>query len=323
MKSGNLADTVKSKVTTPFDLPALPTETALQAFNTVLAYAGCSLPNRDTLDQRIVNDVKNRVGRIIDVQGGYPHGTAYDQTVNAWPALNSLPAPTDTDHDGMPDDWETQNGLNPNNAADRNNIGTDGYTMLEVYINSLATNANVLPVSLLNFSASLIADAVPKVTINWSTVNELNTKQFDVERSADGVNFKPVSSVTANNTISVNNYSFTDVNVGKGINYYRLKIVSKDGAIKYSNVAVIRLATTTALSVFPNPATSQLLFSHQEALDGAEIKVLSSDGKNLLAQKLTTNAIQTSIDVSTLSVGTYFAVFTNGAERKSVSFIKQ
>jgi hypothetical protein len=57
--------------------------------------------------------------------------------VGGWTQLNSLPAPIDTDHDGMPDAWETARGLNPNNANDRNTIGAEGYTMLEIYLNSL------------------------------------------------------------------------------------------------------------------------------------------------------------------------------------------
>jgi|GEM_PF-5374095 len=45
-------------------------------------------------------------------------------------------SPTDTDHDGMPDDWERKTGLDPNNADDRNTLAADGYTMLEKYLNS-------------------------------------------------------------------------------------------------------------------------------------------------------------------------------------------
>lgn len=59
------------------------------------------------------------------------------EEVGGWPELKSLPAPTDTDGDGMPDDWEIKNGLDPNSPDDRNIIGKDGYTMLEVYLNSI------------------------------------------------------------------------------------------------------------------------------------------------------------------------------------------
>jgi hypothetical protein len=70
------------------------------------------------LDERVINDVKNRTGFIIDVQGRYPHHSPYEMTMNAWPVLKSLPAPADTDKDGMPDEWEKKNGLNVNDAGD-------------------------------------------------------------------------------------------------------------------------------------------------------------------------------------------------------------
>lgn len=156
MRSGKLSDTVYSKVNTPFDFGyPVVTQSASEAYEAVLQGAGCSLPNRDTLDQRIVNDVRNGTGRIIDVQGGYPHGTPYEQTVNAWPALSSTAAPTDTDHDGMPDSWETSNGLNPNDASDRKGVAANGYTNLENYLNSLTNpTANTNPTIYANGSFS-------------------------------------------------------------------------------------------------------------------------------------------------------------------------
>ena len=75
---------------------------------------------------------------MIDVQGGYQHGTAYEQTLNAWPSLRSLPAPLDSDKDGMPDDWEKKNELNPNDASDASAIKLHKfYSNIEVYLNSL------------------------------------------------------------------------------------------------------------------------------------------------------------------------------------------
>jgi hypothetical protein len=139
MNTGVAADTVRSKSNIPFLSAYLPAtfHTALQAYDTVLKAAGCSLPNRDTLDKRIINNVKNRTGRIIDVQGGFAHGTPYSQTVDAWPYLASITAPLDTDKDGMPDEWEIENGLNPNNAVDRGEFSSNGYTNLENYLNSI------------------------------------------------------------------------------------------------------------------------------------------------------------------------------------------
>ena len=76
---------------------------------------------------RIVSDIKNWKGKIIKSQ----------DEVGGWPVLNSKPAPVDSDRDGMPDEWEKKNGLNPGNADDRNKVADDGYTMLEKYLNSI------------------------------------------------------------------------------------------------------------------------------------------------------------------------------------------
>jgi hypothetical protein len=80
------------------------------------------------VDERVINNVREHKGRLINSQ---------DQ-VGGWPTLKTLPAPQDSDGDGMPDPWETAHGLNPNDATDgpkdRNN---DGYTNLEEYLNSL------------------------------------------------------------------------------------------------------------------------------------------------------------------------------------------
>ena len=134
--SGSLNDSTNSKVTTPFPANDIVMQTAQEAYASVLANAGCLLPHRDTLDQRIVNDVVNRTGRVIDVQGGYPHGTPYSTSQTAWPTLTTGVAPTDTDHDGMPDTWESKRGLNPNNATDANGyVATNGYPNIENYLN--------------------------------------------------------------------------------------------------------------------------------------------------------------------------------------------
>lgn len=134
---GTEADKLTTIIKVPHTVENLPEETATSAYEAVMKSAGASF-RRDTLDQRIVDDVRNRTGRFIDVQGGFPHGTPYDQTINAWPTLRSAPAPADTDKDGIPDAWEKEKGLNPADPADAPKTGLyHHYTNIEVYINSL------------------------------------------------------------------------------------------------------------------------------------------------------------------------------------------
>ncbi len=119
---------VKHRSSTRFETPQISTHSAAEAMEIVLAEAGATAPQRDAVDRRIVNDVKNRTGKIID---------SPDQ-VGGYPDLSDGTPPVDSDHDGMPDEWERQMNLNPNDASDGNgDLDADGYTNIEEYIHSL------------------------------------------------------------------------------------------------------------------------------------------------------------------------------------------
>jgi pectin methylesterase-like acyl-CoA thioesterase len=192
MAGGSLADTVQSKVTAAFNVLPINTNTAQQAYDLVLQYAGAVLPARDTLDERIAGNVKNKTGSIIDVQGGYPHGTPYIQTVNAWPTLVSAAAPADDDHDGMPNAWETSNGLNPNDPLDRGGIAGNGYTNLENYLNGIGASAISVAGSINNFTQSIgTPSSVKTYTVAASNLNGnlIITAPAGYELSVDGNNW--------------------------------------------------------------------------------------------------------------------------------------
>ena len=115
------------QMTSPFSAPPVTTDPAVVALDRVLAFVGASVA-RDAVDTTVVNDVRRQTGAIINSQT--------DQ--GGWPTLSSLPAPTDTDQDGIPDDWETAMNWSPT-AANNNHVNADGYTDLEWYLNWLAT----------------------------------------------------------------------------------------------------------------------------------------------------------------------------------------
>ncbi|TDH28101.1 pectate lyase [Segetibacter sp. 3557_3] len=142
MNQGTDADAQTAKLTSPLPAAEVTTQSATDAYELVLQGAGASF-RRDTMDARIVNDVRNRTGRFVDVQGGFPHGTAYELTLNAWPALKSEKAPVDTDQDGMPDEWESRNKLNLKDAKDAMAYTMDkAYSNVEVYLNGLLGGQN-------------------------------------------------------------------------------------------------------------------------------------------------------------------------------------
>jgi pectate lyase len=138
LEKGTEAEASQSKLQTPFSAPPITLHSATEAYTLVLEKVGANFPQRDTLDERILRDVRNRSGRFVDVQGGYAHGTPYSVSSNAWPALHSDSSPRDGDQDGMPDEWEKKNGLNPADASDAAQFKlSKAYTNIEVYLNSL------------------------------------------------------------------------------------------------------------------------------------------------------------------------------------------
>ncbi len=138
MGNGGTEDDKKNTVIDkPHDAWPIPTQTAEEAYEAVLKFVGASY-KRDTLDESIIKDVKNRTGKFVDVQGGFPHGTEYELTRNAWPVLKSVPSLDDADKDGIPDEWERKNGLNPADASDASKISSHKfYTNIELYFNSI------------------------------------------------------------------------------------------------------------------------------------------------------------------------------------------
>lgn len=128
----------RSKVDIAFNHAPVKTQTALEAYQLVLKYAGAVLPARDAVDQRIVQEVKSGVCAYGDSWGKNSGIIDSHKSVGGWPELKSTPAPFDSDKDGMPDEWELANSLDPYNPEDRNSFMLHSdYTNLEVYLNSL------------------------------------------------------------------------------------------------------------------------------------------------------------------------------------------
>ena len=148
-KNTNGVDCIRLKLDEPIDAGEVTTHKAQTAFEKVLKYCGASFV-RDACDVRYAEEAENGtttfMGAIVKCAGildiiNDPEGTE-DPTTASYPTLREekRPADFDTDGDGIPDEWETANGLNPSDANDGNEYTIDSegiYTNIEVYLNSL------------------------------------------------------------------------------------------------------------------------------------------------------------------------------------------
>ena len=137
----------KIRLEKPWPSMPIDQQTAEDAYEAVLDHAGATLPGRDPIDTRIIKEVRGGYATYEGKSYKEEHQVADAQKISGiidtqadvggWPELHSTPALRDTDHDGMPDDWEDKNNLDKTDPADRNTIAPDGYTMLEKYLNSI------------------------------------------------------------------------------------------------------------------------------------------------------------------------------------------
>ena len=119
-----------------YDQYRTPTETAEEAYEHVLAKAGTI--HRDVIEQRVVDEVRNKQAQYKGSTLKKAGFIDSPDDAEGWPVYAVGTPVVDTDHDGMPDDWETANGFNPNDASDGAQVASaEGYTALEIYLNSL------------------------------------------------------------------------------------------------------------------------------------------------------------------------------------------
>ncbi|MCX7016637.1 MAG: hypothetical protein NTW86_29455 [Candidatus Sumerlaeota bacterium] len=135
------------RATEPFPMAPMIMQTAQEAYETCLAESGATLPSRDWIDHRIATDVRFGTGRIIDTETDLPEKFR-------WCTYESLPAPEDTDRDGMPDFWEEQFGLDKAKDDSAADADGDGYTNVEEYLNSTDPKGGAEPVVYIHASVS-------------------------------------------------------------------------------------------------------------------------------------------------------------------------
>lgn len=174
---------------------------------------------------------------------------------------------------------------------------------------ALADNTSALPVSIVSFKG-VINNGIAK--LQWVTGTEINVDHYEIQKNVNSNNWSAIGTMQSKSGTQLQNiYSLNDNNPYNGMNYYRLKIVDKNGTYTYSNIVSISNSNVTApkISMWPNIisnkqstlVTSGLTYNSNEVM---VLKVYNANGL-LVQKKVTTAQNKIPLSLSDLPAGIY------------------
>ncbi len=210
-----------------------------------------------------------------------------------------------------------QPNLSDNDAAKIGGVGgryqasitTGGYGQNNHNIDFGFATFNTLPVHLLSFTAQPQGS---QVGLTWKVTEQLNINSYTVEHSINGTSFTTIQTVTANTNTDAT-YNAMHANPASGINYYRIRILGIDGAVKYSEVRIVIFNGKGTLSIFPNPAMDKVNIQLPESWQGENlsIKIINQLGQVIINKQLENASQVETINVSKLPTGIYTVRLVN------------
>ena len=149
------------------------------------------------------------------------------------------------------------------------------------------------------------------VVLQWQTTNEVNTASFFIERSTSNGSFTAIGSLNAVGS-GASSYQFSDIAPQVGTNFYRLKMIDKDGKFSYSQVVSASVSNAAnnnniqIINLAPNPAVNSTTIYFKQGVSVANIAVYNALGVKVLAQEFG-GAVRNSfvLPTASLQAGTY------------------
>ena len=165
-------------------------------------------------------------------------------------------------------------------------------------------SSSILPLKMTEFNAKQQGTAV---VLDWKTVSEQNTLDFQVEHSVNGINWNTVGTVAAaGNSDAVKTYKYVHTTPFTGVNNYRLLQRDTDGKYSYSAVKIVTInSNKSGMVILGNPVVNGVL--QLSVTENGLVSVKSMDGRTLIVNNV--KAGTNKIDVHGLTAGTYLVVF--------------
>lgn len=202
-------------------------------------------------------------------------------------------------------------------------------TGLQDLASNVFPNTIITPVKMGNFD---VTKQGSNAVLNWTTITEINSSYFEIERSTDGVNFISVGTKqAAGNSNDVRSYQFVDpIAANTDILYYRIKTVDIDGKAAMSKIVPLRIggSIVKGFTVYPNPFSSNLkveLTSEKDANITLRIRNAAGQAivdRNMLVQK-GNNVIVLSSELASLNAGMYLVEVVTEQGKQVQKIIKR
>jgi len=193
-------------------------------------------------------------------------------------------------------------------VLDINNLNTINYAITTVaatydpfrfYI--VFKNLTVVPVRFISMNASPREN---DIRVQWKVDNQVNIKNYIIEKSVDGINYFPMSSVDAT---QASDYSGIDNNPLKGKNFYRIKAYDQDGSFLYSETSMVDWKKAGMVFVYPNPVEGKIInITLDENSSGWNYRLINNSGETIIKGAIKKGMFKYKITLpATVSSGAY------------------
>ncbi len=261
------------------------------------------------------------------IKGHYCYVSYYEDGVQVWNISNPN-APflagyydmiNNTTYNGTTGVWGVYPYL-PSGNIIASNVSNGLYILKQDYL---------LPAELTEFTARAVNNK--HIQLNWGTLTETNSKEFQIERSTDGINFEYWATVPANgNSNTPLNYKALDVDPYPSISYYRLKILDLDGIFRYSEIRPVKIVVEIDFTIYPNPVSNDgkeitISMSDQTTDPDIKVEIFNSAGQLVFNDILILDKQKASFNIQKLSPGFYFTRIkhSNFTHTESLSILRK
>ncbi|HYK43907.1 MAG TPA: T9SS type A sorting domain-containing protein, partial [Parafilimonas sp.] len=165
------------------------------------------------------------------------------------------------------------------------------------------------------------------VNLLWRSQHESNTDHYEIQNASEAKEFRFVGTAAAKNAPFFNDYSFIDEHPLAGMNYYRIKVVDKNGHESYSSVVFIDMPQTmNQVSIYPNPVQGSVIriFAPNVKTGNYWLEMYDRIGRKIFKKEIEYSGTSVSEEIilpSAVAAGLYEIILRNDKEILMKSFL--